>query len=485
MNNSYLDYKYALDVLSRFNRFVERDTSLAKKFEYHGYNFLQTYQQSMFGDILSWSQTKNTDNVQPKSTLIIGVKTLFLALVTILFSFLSVLWLVVSRRKNIIFSLDKTNGSYQNDFRTNYLYTAHKEKNLPYFEIIHTVLGRNMIKNLFARKRFALYLEGADFLVSPLVLMEKRKIANMHIYIDEKLFSAEEKELVHKLYTKYASSTVISKARVLFFRIILKISNVRNIYAIDDVRSINELVLASEVEGVSFTALQHGHFTKYHVGWLTMTKLRGKVPRPDTLLVWSEYWKQELLRLGTYFTPLQLVVSGEKSLCVPVDKIQDDKISVLLPYEKNAPKAEVLRYLETLLEYPDIDLYFKLRVDEDKQSQIEEYGLVPHLAKIILVRDIHEVLPRIDVVIGTYSTFLYDMVALEKPVLVLETSIDYGNGMIENNLADKLSKSTDNIYKTIKDTAEISHVELKKRREKLVGEQSILLKDSLTEMLVV
>ncbi len=77
------------------------------------------------------------------------------------------------------------------------------------------------------------------------------------------------------------------------------------------------------------------------------------------------------------------------------------------------------------------------------------------------------------------------MVALEKPVLVLETSIDYGNGMIENNLADKLSKSTDNIYKTIKDTAEISHVELKKRREKLVGEQSILLKDSLTEMLVV
>jgi len=436
----------------------------------------------MFGDILSWSQAKNTDVVQPRSSVAVKLKIVILGIFAIVFSLCGALWLAVSRRKIVIFSMDKTSGSYQNDFRIDYLYRVLEEKKLPYFEIIHTVLGRKMIKNLFARKRSAFYLEAVDFLAFPFVLKEKRRIYDMHKTTDENLFAPEERELMKKLYTKYASSMVISKARVAFFRYLLRASNVSDIYTIDDVRSISELALAAQMQGVSFTAIQHGHFTKYHVGWLTMTRIPGKIIAARKLLVWSEFWKQELLRLSTYFSPDQIIISGEKSLFVPVQKTHDEKISVLFPYEKNAPKAEIFRYLEELMKYSNIELCFKLRPDEDKQTQIDLYGLAPFLSKITLVRDIRDVLPRVDVVIGTYSSFLYDMVALERPVLILETSIDYGEGMIENTLAGRLLYG-DDIYRAIKDASETPQEILVERREKLVGKKPLLLEDTLKEII--
>jgi len=42
---------------------------------------------------------------------------------------------------------------------------------------------------------------------------------------------------------------------------------------------------------------------------------------------------------------------------------------------------------------------------------------------------------KIDAVIGTYSTLLYDVIAFGKPVLIAQTSLDYGEGMVRNDLA--------------------------------------------------
>lgn len=377
--------------------------------------------------------------------------------------------------------MEQVSGIYKNDFRLDPLYEALHEFNISYIEIVHTVLGRKMIRNMFYRKRPVIYLEAIDFFYYFRVIFEKEKLEKIVDALDFNNFSAEEILLVKTLLIKYGSSIIISGARVSFFRKIFTLSAVRQIFAIDDVRTINDIVMAALEENISFFSIQHGHFTKYHVGWLKMTNLPTKNIIPTKTIVWNKYWKEELIRLGTYFTDEKIIIGGDpKELRSQVKEI-DNIISILIPYEKNAPKSEVTKYILELIKLQDVKIFFKLRPDEGKQIQLEEYNLLKFSDRITLVRDLETVLPTIDIVLGSYSTFLYDMVALEKPVGIIETSIDYGEGMITNNLAFYIKKDED-VYQQIKKISETSTEVLRQRRQKMVS-GGRLLKEALNEIL--
>jgi hypothetical protein len=477
MDNS-INYAYALDLLKRFNRLVENTPNLREKFVHKNWNLLQAYQASIFGDSKVWTKEQHVEALYPEKSPGLLFKTIILSLAVISISLVSLIYILIFRRKILIFSGDKTDGKYLNDFRLQTLYDVVVSKKVPFVEVIHTLSDRQTIKHFFTRMRPVIFLETLDLIFVTIVMIKKKSIKNLIDSVDFHEFTNEETKFVKFELEKYLSSVPITKIRISFFSTILKITGIKAVFSIDDVRHYNELMAGAKESKVRSYAIQHGHFTKYHPGWLKETNIDKEVMRPEKLIVWSEYWKEELIRLGTYFKPGELLVGGERwNLPVSARK-KDHTVTVLIPYEKDAPKSDVREYIDRLMKISNFRVVFKIRADHDKQSQIDEYGLAPLMGKITVVRSMRDIHWDISIALGTYSTFLYDMVAQERPVAIIETSIDYGEGMVKNGLANFIKKA-DDLEKSIMALINISNDDLKRRRAKLVGENPVRLVNAL------
>lgn len=478
----YANYQYSLDLFSRINTWVEKNPSLAKHFLYRNYSMWQTYQQPVFADILLWSKDKNTQSFIHRHKVFEGIKILVFGVFACTVSFVAILMAIIKRKKIGLFTGDKVSGQYHNDFRINSLYEAVIETQTPYVEVVHAVMSFQVVKNFFKRKRFVIYLETIDlfsfFFVRFYKLYFSRK--SKRYSLDE--FSPEERHFIRVLLSKYASFMFVSKRRTDFFRILFSVSFIQSFFSIDDVRHYNEVVLASLFTRVSFYAVQHGHYTKYHVGWYRATHHAGDVIKPTAIIVWSEHWKNELLRLKTYFTSDQIIIGGNKDIPSFVTPIQSEMITVLMPYETQAPKHEVFEYVKKILAVPNVRLVFKVRSDHDTDEQVHEYGLTDLHEKIVVTDTIKEMMSEVSLVIGTYSTFLYDMVAHGIPVLMLRTSINYGEGMVTGGFAQYVSID-DSFDDILKENAELSLECRKERRNKLIGDEKLMLKQTIKNLL--
>jgi hypothetical protein len=123
------------------------------------------------------------------------------------------------------------------------------------------------------------------------------------------------------------------------------------------------------------------------------------------------------------------------------DGTDEGVIRILFPYETVCPKVEVSAYLSAMLKCPLVEVYFKARPDMDPEEQLREYCLSNEEQKQVhVIMRLYDLTAPIDVVCGTYSTFLYEQVMQGIRVGYLETSSDYGMGLVENDLADRLEK---------------------------------------------
>ncbi|MBX4200286.1 hypothetical protein KW790_02400 [Candidatus Parcubacteria bacterium] len=477
-----INYSYALSLLKRFNILVERTPALREKFIYKNWNLLQTYQANIFGDSKIWTKEENIRTLYPAKGFVLFLKTFVLSLAVISISFVSLIYILIFRKKILIFSGDKVDGTYSNDFRLETLYDVVFSYKIPFIEVIHTLSDRETVKHFIVRKRPVIFLETLDLLFAPIVELKKRSIKKLVDSIDTTEFTEEEAAFIKFELEKYISSTIITRIRLNFFKLFFSITGIKAVFSIDDVRHYNELMAAAKESRISSYAIQHGHFTKYHPGWLRETEMEQEVMRPEKLVVWSKYWSDVLLKLGTYFKPEELLIGGERWGLPVSTRKKDGHITILIPYEKDAPKLEVREYIERLLKIPHFRVVFKIRADQDKQSQLDEYGLAPFLNKIIVVRSMRDIHYDISVALGTYSTFLYDMVVEERPVAIIETSIDYGEGMVENGLANFIKK-TDDLEKVIKALTNLSNDDLRARRDKLIGKEEKKLEKTLSDIL--
>ncbi len=461
-----LDYKYSLDLLKRFNKLIENDNWLSDKFLYEENNLLQAYQGLIFADIKIWSKNKDVRNFYIKASFISSLKIFVTTLFISSISIFSVLFFILSRRKILIFTGDKTNDIYYNDFRLNPLYKALSETGTDFGEIIHTIPGRSTFTNFLKRKRLAIYLEAPDPFSFFEIRWEKIKFAKKIKKLSLTDFLGEEKYFVRLLLIKYITYVSIFKWRYIFVKFLFSFSNVKKIFAIDDTRHYGEIMLEARKKNILTYAIQHGHFTKYHTGWINMTNLAGKVIKPNYIIVWSEYWKNELINLGSYFTKEEIIIGGN------VAKTENKKIhqknikSILIPYETDAPKEEVFKYLQKIIELNEYVIYFKVRPDLSIENQTREY-FIESYSQIKIIRHLNEAESGIGVVLGTYSTFLYDCVQDLIPVGILETTMDYGEVMAHNNLADKvnLNNLTFKLNELINTELDV----LESRKEKLSG----------------
>lgn len=349
-------------------------------------------------------------------------------------SVLGVLWAVIARPKVLIFSSDKVSDHFvRADFRIAHLYKLLEEKKVRYQEILHTAFTNGSVySHYWKRRRPTLYLEAIDALwflgrwcSAPF------RSPTSHIFGNLPEDEAESAFIVAAL-EKYLRVRGLKEFRVRVLRAVFRMVGYTMVSSIDDTRHYHEVVRAARAEGIYSCALQHGHFTQYHVGWLPLGA-SGPFARADELLVWSQYWKQELVHFGSVYPEESIKIVGGSSASLLTFATKSSKTTVLVPFETVAPNDEVGAFLARVSTCPNTEVYLKVRPDIPVERQLDAYPEVVR-ASVNVATSLAEV-PYPDLCLGVYSTFLYDMVSAGVPVGILQTSMEYGEGMVRNGLA--------------------------------------------------
>lgn len=474
-------FKYSLDFLKKFNSLRYRGEPLSHQKIFGKYNVWIFFQSRIFFNELREFVKDKQIPLEQRPSFRVRLQNFVMAGFGLLMSFLGLSAAVLLRKKTLVYGIDRTNSNvFRNDSRMDPVYQYLKSSGLPFLECLHTTYEVTFVKRFFKRRRLVLYIKSIDTLFHIMNFFGLIKKSGMDPdEVDLTGLSPEERAYTKWLLHRYfaAIDLVVFKVKVL--RKILFWTGVETLLAIDNTRDYWELVLACRMNGIKMYAFQHGHFTKYHVGWLNDGSFDGEIAHPDKLFVWSEFWKKELLRLGTYFPADSIEVGGLKNVISTVPpRAKNGDVGILIPYEVDSDKVEMKKYIDKLLSCGDIKVFFKLRTDTDAKRQMEEYSINEHYnSNLLFISDVVKHLADIDVVLGTYSTFLYDMVAFERPIGLLETKSDFGEGLVINGLAERVLR--EGICERVKEIARTTAGTLRERREKLFGEKPFLMYDTV------
>lgn len=487
------NYQHSLELLKSIEK-IAREQKFTDLFLINGYDFFEAYRYRIFTDIKGWKGPGSGQKTSPASVLLIEVRVFLLNLISLVVTALGVLQLVIFRKKVLVYSPDKlSDAKKHHDFRLDEVYQFLEKKKIPYGEILHTNIGKTFLVNLLHRGRLPVYTQSLDFLykiLSSFGLLPACDLASAEAL---SLDTIEEKDhdLARLVFRKYLYEVEISKFKIKILKWIFKTAGISLILSVDDPRGYSEIMLAAKTSGVRSAAFQHGHFTKYHTGWLSAYEEPHMSVSPDFMYVWSSYWKNELHALSGIF-PQDLVkiavpekhtrTSSLASLAPHApQKTADSTTTILIPYETDAPKTEVKEYIKALLECPGVRIIFKIRNDMPENIQCEQYGLVRG-EKVEINGSLNEAAAKAHMVLGVYSTFLYDMIAFEIPVGLLKTSMDYGEGMIRNEVADLITK--ENICTQIENLKNLPSSVRAERKTKVYPEKSPTIADALALLLL-
>jgi hypothetical protein len=469
MEGSKVDFKYSLDFLDRINKTNIDGYPLAHRQIFNKYNVWHFYQtRILFSDMKRYVNRGKGKNVKPGKNI---WNTIYKDIVLFIFSgllFIVSIARLFINKKVIVYSIDKVNSPVaHNDTRLDFLYRVLVKRKIKFVEIFHAIPGRSVVDNLLQRRRVAIYDYFIDWLFGFISVFKDYPVPNISNE-DLFLFRDEEKPFARNLISHYLLLISRSEFRVKVFSFILKWSGTKMVLTIDNTRDYNELVLAARLNNVPVFAFQHGHFTKYHAGWLVSDIFEGVIVRPNRLYVWSKYWKDELLRLNTYFLPEEIIVGGSKEVGVSSLVTQRlDEMIILIPFETDSIKSEVKAYLDALLK-GGFKVIFKVRGDQPTADQLKVSELEENYhINLSIISDTKVALGKASVVLGTYSTFLYDAVEALKPVVYMKTKSDFGEGIVTSGLAT-VAESPKNICNVVRAAYLTSEEVLRARKSMLV-----------------
>jgi hypothetical protein len=475
------DYARALTLLRRINALQIDGRSIQSFFLYEGYNFWQAFQMAMFLQIRRLSKDPGRLPKEVTTPPAPGVGFFVQGTLALLCTIVALLWTRLRSSRILVYSIDTTpKGSHRSDFRLKELYEALEKEGTHYTEIFHSPLSVfRLLKHLLIRKRIAMYLPALDLLCTLVALTARNKRSRLIEKIDLSNFSVDERDIVRFVLHRASDNMSHVPIRVALLRRIIRLGRFKAIFAIDDARAYFELLCAAKLEHVPTCIVQHGHYTKYHVGFFAFAeRIQGNIIIPEILVVWNDYWKSELKRLGTYIPDASIVVGGNKHIPqLSVDKrklVREEAVTVLIPYETDAPKDEVKRFLQRLQTCPDIEMLFKPRPDISIAVQWEEYG-IKKSPKVRILTPEESWVPISAVVIGTYTSMLYDAVAYHIPVGIIRCSLDYADDMVKNGLAEHISSNGSDLCAAIVRLARTPHAVLAERAEHLLSERNLVI----------
>lgn len=464
-----IQYARARALVEKMDALVIGNEKLRDVFVVDGADGWQMYRQRVFTMAKEWSRDPSTFSI-PKQTY--GLKAYILHGI-FLFRSLLALWRAKKRGVHtLIYTTDKisTNTPLVCDKRIAELYRVLVDRNESFLEIVHGAYNRKTFVHAKRRKRDVVYYEVLHGLPG-----RTRSVVPAY---DTSGFDAVEKVCAEIIFRTMVEAVAQSQRVITRTKRLCEWLDVKVLYSIDDPRYYYELLHAAHSVNAKTVAIQHGHITKYHLGWLSYGETPYIQVAPQKFIVWSSYWKRELERLGSH-SKQDTVVVARKSHGTQESRIalKDGDLQVIFPYETDAPKEEVTLAIKAACACNTFSVIFKVRGDIDAEGQLKEYGLTEFKHERFAVET--EVTPKPNMlVIGTYSTYLYDMIERMVPVAYLDTTLDFGIGLVDNGLAEKLVPG----HMFCSDVMRVYQEALKRcvvRKEKLVDAHAPLLHEVL------
>lgn len=471
-----------LEFLCQFNRVKAQGRPIYEHFAFLGYSLWSFFQQLIWAEINQNGAVIVSQDSRPCS-----LKIFLLRFFAVLVSFFSFLILKIKRPDVFIFTEDVTALPDRADPRIGRIYEFLKSQKINYGEIVHTRLNRKLVPNFFKRRRPVIYSEAIDFCHALFGWPKRTRFFKPIDFeaVDFGEFSQDEKKFVMKLLETFSQYAEASAVRIIFFKKIFHLLGAKHLLAIDDMRYVNELLLAAKLSQMKTTLFQHGRFTKYQAGWINYNIPPEKCIAPDNYFVWNEYWRNKLLQLSPTFklNETKVAVGGRASVLGNSFKytpaIKGDTTTVMLPYEELAAPDDIRKLVEKLIRCPSMAVIFKLRKDLPESEQLKKMKLDDiRNENFQALADLNDdVLKKTDLVIGTYSTLLYEMIEAGKPVGVIKSRSIQADDLVEDQMASFVDFNANNLCDQLKNLANQDEAIFKKHAESLAV--SIKIEDTL------
>jgi hypothetical protein len=383
-------------------------------------------------------------------------------------SFASLAAFRLARRDTLFYIIDHVSPGRREDFRFTPLYREMRRAGFRYAEYAHTLSPVQAVKNFFRRGRPVFYLESADFQAR----LSRIGIPVPKVECPSGGSNSVADRALRALVPAAIESCLQSAACQRVLKRALQFQRVRRALIFDDNRHNFELIAACLALGIPVLGFQHGVFNKFHAGLMAYGFSGARRHAFDRYGVWSVLFRERLLRDSVLFPDDRIFIAGpvrppEVSALLNRSPDPAGKIRVLVVSEPLARKGEVAPFLHALRQDPEFALYFKLRPGEP-ESSLAEYSLSPSDVHLLKTGTVYEAFARVDAVVGTYSSVLYEAALVSLPIVWMKTTRAYGRELAEEGLAES-ANHPEELPAAVRRACALPTDELRLRRERIWG----------------
>lgn len=389
------------------------------------------------------------------------------------FTWASLLLFRLLGQDTLLYIIDQVSPGLDHDFRLSPLYHELQARGYRVAEYAHTLSARRALANSLKRCRPVAFIESfgafSDLEEPPGPVA--RSVPSGATPLDfepacERVLALVALAWCHQSATRYRH---ICQA--------IKLHGPKRAIIFDDNRHNHELVAACRKMGVKVLGFQHGLFNRFHTGLMAYGFTEARRHDFDLYGLWGPIFAERLTRDSQLFDPGRLFVAGPVRPPLALDEPNCDVQSgadrirqVLLVSEPLARRNELAAYLRPLLEDPHYHLQIKLRPGEPKE-EASRYGIDLGELDVVQTTSVYDAIKAADVVMGTYSSVLYEAALTLRPIVWLRTSMAYGAELVQEGLAEEAT-APEKIRQVVDRAACLPEEELRRRRRVIWGNPS-------------
>ncbi len=372
----------------------------------------------------------------------------------------SVIWLIISRGRLLIFDLERNNPVSHSGSRIRRVYELADEYGLKYGMLVHSLFNDDFWTFLFNVRCPVIYAESvyllARFLAYVLGGGPVIKINEWHD-IPEAVRPLVERELRQL-------PTACWNARL--FSYIGCVTGIKSFISYDDIRHTTEMLIGFKMANVRSIIAQHSNFNYFASLDIVPPELSIF---PDIFCVASLYWSRRLPQLSQLFAYYhdRLRVTGwlGSQLTNKFGKrISSRKErNILIPYEFLEDYYLMTTIISTLVRN-DYFVVFKVKPRSNIEDQLKAYGVQKGTMGIKVIETLDDkVLNTISAAIGVYSTLLDEMILSGVPVGIVKSQFPVFDDKVGSGIADSINPEKDFVAQ-VRDLCDISEKEIERRR---------------------
>ena len=395
----------------------------------------------------------------------------------VLVSLISLLIFRLGDRKILLYAIDKVTPGLKHDFRLHAVYQELAARGTRFGEYVHVGDAQAVLSNLRRRGRPVVFFEALASALHRLWGSPSGSGASEH---GAAVFDGDTESAFLESVARHALGQAARSAfKVRCIRTLLRFWRPRVALVLDDGRHAHELVAACRSLGIYVLGYQHGlGLNRFSVGLMCYGFGAARRHAFDSYGLWSEYFCQKLVRCSELYDRSNTFVCGnlrppKRDVLRPTAQDSgsvEKPVRVLVISEPRAVSEEVVPHAARLVNDTRFELLLKLRPGE--KISHDYWGDVARHIQPLTTSTVYEAFEQADVVVGMFSSVLYEAILARKPVVILKSSSPFAPSLPREGLAE-WAESPDDIQVVILRARALPGEELERRRDVVWGDSAM------------